>query len=684
MAQTYVEEMDGLKAMVDDARIRLRANASRSIDDINSKIKDIWAETPIGPKEFITSKSFIGDSSKDIKEQRVWRILRDDLEAIFSGPDKYGRPSYFPACNVYLNISGIGSGKSTFIALLNAYYIYLLHCLKNPVEYYGFLDATTLLFLNVAPKIDKAHRIVYQKLMAIIKGMAWFRDSGLLPEERIESVLKFYGRGADTSKMSVQEIHYMHKQERKGFSSTLPILMVRPGSSQMSEATGEDLLVGVIDEACSDGGFETIVKDYCEDIFMNMNERRTSRFMDDGLVAMISSAGNEDRFAERYAVQFEQHCLERGKDFHKDMVDFIGNKVYYKRRASYDCSPKYQVFFDTGDVFTYNARREMLDGTIIENELTIPGRYRERFEQNPEEALKNVCALPQVVTGKYITEWHKIIRHLSDREDPCPDNGRDEALTPRMAQQMLPADFGVMDDAKDTWHYCHIDLATGGTTSSGRDGCGFAVAHTGPPIERHGILYPTVVIDLAVRFKAKPKRVSEDAKGRLVKDERELDFSEIRDFLFFLDDHCGFKFAKITFDGWQSKDSIQILNKKGYLAEKASCTRESFEAMKQLWYDGRLDIFRDDHALWELKRLVDYGTKIEKSSGASDDEIESIARVCEMCIEADEPDIPKRRAMPLLGSPGIRGGGSRQRFGGRSLPGQAMRPATAGAPRPRM
>lgn len=1019
MTRSFEEESRVLQNIILQGKQRI---ASKPIKTQETEQKEaIWQYEPVSPSEFILSPHFLND-----KEGRIWPCIIDDMEAIFRKPDKNGKSCFFPVCNVYYNISGIGSGKSTVVSIFNAYVVHLLLCLRDPCSYFGLFD-TSILLMDVAPTEEKARDIVFAKTHNIVHRCAWFHETNNLPEARLKSKLKFY-KHINTTGMTESQLHELEMLEQKGQAEIMPTVVVAPGSSKISAPVGADLYMGVIDEACSDNGFETNNKDTAGDIFDSMNERRASRFLDDGLVCAISSAGNEDRWLEKKMIELEIFAHKNNRSAN-DVIDYAGLKYMIRRRPSYVANPKYSFYFNQGKTFTYTAERISEDGTKLQTHLEIPDVFMQKFQNDPYGSLKNICALPTASVFRWITDWNGIVSRVNkNRNDPFPDpQDADQPVLPSDVMAGLPPSWmgedGVhyfclpagtkvmmgdlskknIEDIKkgdsvlsgagkcqrveatskkhrsgkmieldirgqnrlictsdhrilvlrrqkitpsqkqykhsilypDTWlsakfasdymycpewiesenvkvgdyvcrprvrssrsnsvggrtidaclseilgwyiaegcegtagniqitlhenehkianyllnkwkhmysggggiyhhpneksitlhlwgnkelcewifnvcgsakrggkkidkdmlyntsddvlrefmiawyggdgywnrtqlyictsydclaefaklafarlgfvstcitvinktgfknalpshrvtisgsrqiemflygrsarprdklhgfvtsdfefaqvtskieressevvydlqiandhsfvasgfivHNCHVDFGTGGTSSSGKDSCGLCIGSRGPDTIRgdgeNQIKLPTVHIDLSIRFKTHGR--TEATETGLRESERDLKLSAVRDFIIWCHHKRNFRFAKITFDNFQSLDSIQILRERGYLVEKEGVTNESYDTMRTLWYDDRLDIFWDEHALKELRKLERKANgKIEKSVGSSDDEIECIAKVCELAIQNEVPEVKRKRAFGFAAQGSFAGG----------------------------
>jgi len=159
----------------------------------------------------------------------------------------------------------------------------------------------------------------------------------------------------------------------------------------------------------------------------------------------------------------------------------------------------------------------------------------------------------------------------------------------------------------------HIDLAKGKESDNERPDCaGFALGHLEPNLldeER-----PTLYVDLFMQIAA-------EQRGK------EIIFEDVRKLIYRLAT-LGFNIEKVTLDGFQSVDFMQMLNSKGIRAEGLSVDRDAsaYDTIKSLIYQKRIDWYSYPVAIRELEELQDKGGKV------------------------DHPDISRRRALEENGN----------------------------------
>ena len=140
--------------------------------------------------------------------------------------------------------------------------------------------------------------------------------------------------------------------------------------------------------------------------------------------------------------------------------------------------------------------------------------------------------------------------------------------------------------------WAHIDLALT------RDSAGIAVGHCSEFIEVKGEQKPVIKIDAVLEI-VPPKT-------------GEIDYSKIRSFLYKLRD-AGMNLRFVSFDGYQSADSRQILATQGFTTGVVSMDRttEPYDYLRDAIYDDRLHLPKHDKLREELLKL-EFNAKRQK------------------------------------------------------------------------
>ncbi len=215
----------------------------------------------------------------------------------------------------------------------------------------------------------------------------------------------------------------------------------------------------------------------------------------------------------------------------------------------------------------------------------IPVEFETEANRNPEAFKRDFMAIPTLALEPYFKRKEQIERCIDLKmEHPMDEYGRFKPWfrgRPR------------------TWfYYIHIDLA------HRRDSTGIAMAHDEGDV---------VVVDFMLRIKAPPGG--------------EIYFAEVREIIFQLQ-ALNFRIDKITFDGWQSIDSIQILKEKGFKCEVFSVDRDTaaYDTLKEKIYSGKLKTYRYEPFLQEIDRLeLKQGVKVDHPPGGSKDVTDAVA-----------------------------------------------------------
>jgi len=225
----------------------------------------------------------------------------------------------------------------------------------------------------------------------------------------------------------------------------------------------------------------------------------------------------------------------------------------------------------------------------------VPNDFKTVAELNPEKFMRDFGAMPSLVLQPYDRDAERIKDCMT--LDYPEENGR------------LKSSFRGLPGVN---YYIHIDLGYK------HDACGFAMGHLNGYDESEGELKPKVAIDYIVKISAPP--------------EGEVRFSDVRSLIYDLQAR-GFYIKKVTYDGFQSVDSIQILRSKGIESEVLSVDRTMapYDTMKEMIHSNRFvscyyQPLYDEYIRLELVK----GKKVDHPAKGSKDVADAVAGVCYM------------------------------------------------------
>lgn len=361
-------------------------------------------------------------------------------------------------------------------------------------------------------------------------------------------------------------------------------LFILPVGSNEEAPLGYNIFGAVIDEA----SFHTLTKekDYAEESYNQIKKRIRSRFMAKGKLFIITSPRYVYDFAEKKFVEAETN-----------------SKIFRRRAALWEAMPPEAYsgqFFDLGDYLPN------LKG------VKVPVEYEDEFRQNPERSMRDYGAQPSMAIQGFFNDPDVIKKSANyNRKHPI------DLKTGEFAEwfQNLRSSENFDSDKR----FIHIDL---GLNKDKKGDCaGFAMgkfAGWGEYKSMEGKIEkrPKIFIDFMLRIQARPKD--------------EIRFEEVRQYIYKLKD-IGYNITKITFDGWQSVDSVQTLRSAGFNADFLSIDRnpEAYYTLKSALLDKRLDYYYYQPFVEELSQLEEVkGTKIDHPRRGSKDVADAVAGVC--------------------------------------------------------
>lgn len=523
---------------------------------------------PVSPYEFIQGKEFLNNASTNV----VFPWIIDDLEEIFSG--EFHAPKY----QTVVELAGTGSGKAYFAALCDVYCWYWLLSFRSLREYFreknvDWDDNAVTTFINMAPTKKQAE-IIFDSIRKFMNQIQTLKNRGWLPDSNVKSELIYNTTDSATG----------DKQKK---------IVITPGNSSETFTLGHAVFGGIIDEACF---WREKNQDPAEELYKEMDSRRYSRFKENGLVVLLSSANVDGSFVEQLA----DHSRS-------------DPKIFCRRRSRYQCKPD---LFNL-PTFELTVPRERADGTIEQITLHPPQVLKDYYTVDLYKALRDIDAIPSVAGQPFYRDFQLLLAKVNkDRTDPCPDLGKDKSEGPMDTMTRLENFRGI----PGVKYRIHVDLAKGAIVN-GQCGVGFAMAHKRAD-PNFGF---KIVLDIACRFKA--------PSGQ------EIKIGEILDFIKCLKDAHNFDIDMVTFDQWQSRLAIQIINEwRGTTGKEVPVGYREHVYLKNLIYQGQLDFHYDQNLLFELKRLEDYETSVEPGINSYKDESDAVAGVCYSAGALDPTD----------------------------------------------
>lgn len=367
-----------------------------------------------------------------------------------------------------------------------------------------------------------------------------------------------------------------------------------PGASNWQTTVGYNILVGVIDEAGAMRSKDN--KDQAEDIYNSLKRRVGSRFESKGAVIIVGSSLYENDFLEK-----------------KIANNLQDKKVLTRRRALWEVKyPDWEgdfFYVDRINHIMYDSPPEDIEIQKLDKIPKVDFIY-DAFKANIVKAYRDYGGLPSPTINPFF-EQPKIILDKINRnrlKDPVEINGV-------FAKFFVPV--------KGMSYAIHIDLALSGCAA------GLCMGHISGRTPKGET---KICIDLMMRFKGSK--------------EHPIEFSKIREIIYTLKS-LGFYISIITFDSFQSADSIQILKKKGFKAEILSIDRtpDAYNILKMLIMEDRLDYYHipsgdssnpsaSEVCISELMQLEDIqGKKIDHVPGGSKDISDSMAGVVRNLID---------------------------------------------------
>mgnify|MGYP001599054665 CR=1 FL=1 len=558
-----------------------------------------FVRKPIGIEEFMHDDFYFGKIAGELHPK--WK---DDLRRVFA-----------PNSGIFewILTGAIGIGKTTLAGIGVAYKLYLMSCLRNPAAYYGLLPGSQIIFGVYSITKRQVADTGYNNIRGYIDTSPYFRT--LFPRStKIDSQLDFEPR-------------------------TRKRIKVIPGSTEL-HALGLNLFAFLMDEVnfmhAKDDRDKGVFTGQAYKLYNATYTRMLSRFTRvggtlPGMMFLLSSRNAQTSFLEEHlkTVQSGEH---RASTFVSDYPLWeVKNKTF--------TWPGFKV--EVGDRVSKSRllqpNEQPRQGSRI---VEVPWEYRRPFTEDIDQALRDIAGVATFNLAPLVSDRPSIFDAVSpDMQHPFT---REEVVVSIADDVRIETHFKKKTACRivgSTWvprinpkcpRFMHIDI---GLTN---DALGIAMGHvagiqSNTYIDAEGVpssvRNPVVVMDFMLRVVA-------PSGG-------EVDLSKIRSFISFLS--TIYSIYTITFDRFQSADSIQILTKQGFNVRHLSVDRdeEPYLALRSAFFDRRVLTYQYTWFIDEVldlqrdakKHKIDHPVKASVGNRrGSKDVADAVAGVIHLCM----------------------------------------------------
>jgi len=169
-------------------------NLNLEIDDFDRLLRsDDLIATPVPIQTFVQEKRYLGlPPLSPIQEEIVkhnTQIFKEKTLIALMGQEAGSKYYQDYTVNEVICMLGKGSGKDHCSRISMAYIVYLLHCLRDPLNYFGKAHGVYIDLLNLAVNAQQAQRVFFEPFKNLLLNSPYFNEVGFEP--RVSEVFFF-------------------------------------------------------------------------------------------------------------------------------------------------------------------------------------------------------------------------------------------------------------------------------------------------------------------------------------------------------------------------------------------------------------------------------------------------------------------------------------------------------------
>ena len=433
---------------------------------------------------------------------------------------------------------GIGVAKTTLAIYTQAYQLYSLSCLKDPHGLFDLDPSSEILIVFQSINKNLAMDVDYRRFRDMIVSSPYFN-----------SVFPF-----DTGRES--DMRFPRN------------MVVKPVAGHDTAAIGQNVIGGIIDEV----NFMAVVEkskatrdgstyDQAATNYNTIARRRESRFMQmgtlPGMLCLVSSRNYPGQLTDRKEVEARTNPRI-----------YIYDKRIWELRPDRFSGDVFRVFIgDDTRKPRILEEEEIVEGEDARLVMAIPVEYRHSFDADLLAALRDVAGVATQALHPFMLNTEAVVACFGKVESIA---SRTECDFKATKLHLFPNRIKNPEEPR----FAHIDLALS------KDSAGISIGHVPgfKSMNRGDYTEMLPIVQFDMILEVRPPRGGE------------IEFENIRRLMYTLRDTLNVPIKWVSFDQYQSRDSMQIMHQQGFMVgyQSMDIDTNAYDVTKAAFYDGRI------------------------------------------------------------------------------------------------
>jgi hypothetical protein len=482
------------------------------------------------------------------------------------------------------------------------YDIYKLGCLKDPCEYYR-LSPGTMIIMAIFSATAATTKVNWEEITQGITACPW------IMRKLVDK------RGVERKIGPIVPVE------------VIPGVFVQTGS-KFQHSMGKAIFDGLMDEAAFGGAN----KNDAQKSYNELSSRIKTRFgkwgtkgNTPGQLFLISSP--------KEAGDFMQYRIEEAQKADARLTKIMQNIAVWDADPAKDSDDKFTVFIgnENKEPCIFEPEEEIPE-ELMDELLYVPMSYYEDFKKDLLISIMNYGGIT-TTNDMALFKSPTLLNDVSILNNPF---NKDVIELPFNKTDKTLMDFCDLSYFKNIRHpennrFIHIDAAYSTETL---DVYGLAASYC--ILDENTLISNESSQD---SFTRKDRSFFVDfAVGITAPKGQEVNLGKVQDFIEYLIKKCNYPVASISADQFQSKQTLQNLENKGFKTTYISVdrTRDPYLFLRYLVHNKQIMLAKNEKLKQELKRLRDDGKKCDHPVGGTKDIADAVTGSVWNCANSND------------------------------------------------